>query len=445
MDQALARMQRAPFPIATQRPLLGLNWERYVAYGPIQPGDPLSDTVDEAGIPYLEHEGQMDYRTSYIVHRILRMLDAYELAVDPAEQAAFLAYAVRITQKLTDTAVDFHGALVRYGQVDVTVYGYTFRAPWLSGLGQGDLLEVYARLYLLTRQPRYLQLAHRVFRSFFLLDSVYPSGHWIAHIDAAGYYWIEEHPKATPPHTLNGFLFAVSGLHTYYLASGEPRARQLLQAALTTVRDHIHQYRYPGDLSTYDLQHRASRPLRYHALHSVQLQHLYRISGEKTFLRMAWAFQGDQRSYETLLAPYVATTRKFLHAMQILTSEAALPYTERKILGLPVALEPYIKRWSFAKAVFTQMRAAHQAAMEHVMAALTPLPQCPTGQSRSAVCWALDLLQQHAAEVTALGARLTAQCQQEDCQDRTKAHLRDHLGEWSVLLGALLPPVSTGG
>jgi hypothetical protein len=117
-------------------------------------------------------------------------------------------------------------------------YRTPLKAPWYSGLAQGQGLSVLLRAHLLTCLPQYLEAAHRVIRTFRI--PVQEGG--VTYLDESGYVWFEEAIVAPPTHILNGFLWAAWGIYDYWLRTGEPEARKLFDEAVRTLRDHLADY-----------------------------------------------------------------------------------------------------------------------------------------------------------------------------------------------------------
>ncbi len=164
--------------------------------------------------------------------------------------------------------------------------------PWYSGMAQGEILTVLSRLYEFTDKPEYLEQARGVFNSFAVLRG--ESDRWVAQLDTAGYYWIEEYPHDDlPGRTLNGFITAVGGIYEYYLVSQDPRAKLIYDLSLTTLRNYVPAFRRPGQNSLYCLGHQFAATDGYHALHVRQLRELYRLSGDSFYLMAADAFEND--------------------------------------------------------------------------------------------------------------------------------------------------------
>lgn len=171
----------------------------------------------------------------------------------------------------------------------------TLRAPWFSGMAQGEMLTVLSRLYELTGDTEYLEFARKVFRTLIILQGT--SDRWVVRIDTAGYYWIEEYPHDTrPAQTLNGFVTALFGVYEYYLVSHDPQALQVWELALTTLKAYLPDFHRDGQRSLYCLGHSHVANPGYHKLHIHQMYDLHRLTDDRFFLIMAEALESATQS-----------------------------------------------------------------------------------------------------------------------------------------------------
>jgi hypothetical protein len=94
---------------------------------------------------------------------------------------------------------------------DVDGAGVPMVAPWISCIAQGQAISELMRAYQLTGSATYLHAARHALNPF--LHTV-PGGltSWWDGVGGS-HRWYEEYPAAQPPHVLNGFMFAIVGLH----------------------------------------------------------------------------------------------------------------------------------------------------------------------------------------------------------------------------------------
>lgn len=170
---------------------------------------------------------------------------------------------------------------------------YTFEKPWYSGMAQGIALSAYTRGYIETGSEWYRERADDIFKSLVTFPSDRDTKPWVVAIDEKGYYWIEEYPKPILIHALNGFNFAIWGLYEYWLSISSPLAKRALDASITTVKNHLQEYRRPNKTSRYWLGAQHSNPIDYHNIHIRQLNTLYDLTGDHYFQYMAQKFEAD--------------------------------------------------------------------------------------------------------------------------------------------------------
>jgi heparosan-N-sulfate-glucuronate 5-epimerase len=175
-------------------------------------------------------------------------------------------------------------------------YRETLRAPWYSGLAQGQAISLLVRAHAETGEGKYLSSAALAFRSF-LADTVTGG---VRFEDAEKNVWFEEYLVSPPTHILNGFMWAAWGVYDYFLATGSRQAMGLFGAAVKTLEANLGRY----DLGFWSLYELAGTLLPmiaspfYHRLHVTQLRVMYRITSEKIFNQYArrWESYGRSRS-----------------------------------------------------------------------------------------------------------------------------------------------------
>jgi hypothetical protein len=178
-------------------------------------------------------------------------------------------------------------------------YRQTLKAPWYSGLAQGQGISLLVRAHQETGDPRYLEAAELAFRSF--LISTDAGG--ILFTDDAGDLWFEEYVVAPPTHILNGFIWAAWGVYDYFLATGSREAVSLFAGAVKTLRANLDRYDL-GFWSLYE-QSRTRLPMIaspfYHKLHVTQLRVMHKITQEQFFADYAdrWEKYARSRSKRT--------------------------------------------------------------------------------------------------------------------------------------------------
>ncbi|MDO5049500.1 MAG: D-glucuronyl C5-epimerase family protein [Actinomycetaceae bacterium] len=167
---------------------------------------------------------------------------------------------------------------------------FTIKAPWFSGMAQGQALSVFSRLAML--QPdvtKWAETRDALFATFKQIDR-YPEPFSLSFSNDY-YMWFEEFAGSTPPLMVpNGHMFAIFGLYDYWESTKDSQAQELLDAGLTTIRDAYGIYRNPGEMSSYCTYMPRCRPIqhvKYHAIHAMQLHFLYLMTGDEEFERQS--------------------------------------------------------------------------------------------------------------------------------------------------------------
>jgi hypothetical protein len=240
---------------------------------------------DSQGIAYKVVNGRNYYSPGNIADEGIRFVDSYVRTGNPA----YLDRAKIRAAKLREIGVIRDGALFIPYQFNWPTERLS--APWVSAYSQGFALSLYTRLYRVTGDQAHLDSAQAVFRSFRQLGP--GSQPWVSYV-VRGQLWLEQYPSSRPSHVLNGFNFAVFGLYDYERLTRDPAARQLLQAALWTLRRESGKYRVPGEVSLYDLVHR-TQLREYHDVVVWQLRDLAQISRDPYFNSLSRVLLADGR------------------------------------------------------------------------------------------------------------------------------------------------------
>jgi hypothetical protein len=290
----------SPTPAATLAPALASGF-RVHAYAmlPLALGDrPYAEWTDATvaidypadrnGVPVAMRKGKAYLHPVTAAQQGLRQLATYVKTKDPV----FLDRAQVIADALVAAGVKADGALWIPYRFDFNLHGKAadvMRAPWYSGMAQGQVLSLVSRLYELTGKASDLDAARRIFASFAVVGM--RSKPWVSWVEGR-YLWIEEYPGKPPDHTLNGFIFALYGIYDFYEVTHSAAAERVFQGGLTTVRHYLPEFRNPGGISHYCLLHRALSP-KYHHIHIGQLRQLRIMTGDAYFATMAALFASD--------------------------------------------------------------------------------------------------------------------------------------------------------
>ena len=234
---------------------------------------------DDAGVPMLDYHGDLgrQYNPIAIAQYALGHYNALLRTGDSMHRERFATCAEWLLDQLLPNA----------GGVPVWAHHFDFEyfkpllAPWHSGLAQGQGLSVLVRAHQLLGDDRYLEAAHRTFES--LRTPIEDGG--VLFTDPDGDVWIEEYIVEPPTHILNGFLWALWGVHDYRLATGSAQAGSFFDACVTTIKKNLPRYDI-GFWSLYELTpQRIQSPASpfYHRLHLIQLEVMHALTNDPLF------------------------------------------------------------------------------------------------------------------------------------------------------------------
>lgn len=254
---------------------------------------------DASGVPLLDYHGKIgrQYNPIAIAQYGLGNYNLWRRTGDPVRRQKFFLVADWLCAHLEQNP---HGLAVWNHHFNWE-YRDTLRAPWYSGLAQGQGISVLMRAHQVrpeqeTQDSRYLEAAQRALASFY--KPVAEGG--VAFTDERGDLWFEEYIVSPPTHILNGFIWALWGIHDYYLVTKDVSAQQLFSRAVQTLLHNLDRY----DLGFWSLYEQSGTCLPmvassfYHQLHIVQLRVMHRLTGEDVFTRVAdrWETYASSRS-----------------------------------------------------------------------------------------------------------------------------------------------------
>ena len=253
--------------------------------------------TDSDGIPMLNYRGAigLQYNPIAIGQWGLGNFNLSRRNGDDRARHKFLAASNWMCQSLKSNARGIH---VWNHNFDWE-YRSTLRAPWYSGLAQGQGISLLLRAHAETNDAEYLDAAQLAFKSF--LGSTNEGG--ITFTDQEGNLWFEEYLVSPPTHILNGFIWATWGVYDFALATGSAEAKRLFGRAVHTLKSSLHHY----DLGFWSLYEQSGTRLPmiaspfYHRLHIAQLRVMCRITGEAIFDQYAnrWQSYALHRSNRT--------------------------------------------------------------------------------------------------------------------------------------------------
>jgi hypothetical protein len=243
---------------------------------------------DAEGVPLLNYQGTIgpQYNPIAIAQYGLARFNRWCDTSAAGDRAAWITVANWLERNLV---ANHFGVPVWMHHFDWP-YRQLLKAPWWSGLAQGTGLSLLVRAAMATSDTRYSTAAHRAFEA--LCRDVAEGGVLVT--DAVGRTWIEEYVVDPPSHILNGFIWALWGVHDYHQWSGSQAAARVFRACVETLDATLPAYD-TGRWSLYELPAGGRQMLAskyYHQLHIVQLRVLARLTGIGSFDEVANRWQG---------------------------------------------------------------------------------------------------------------------------------------------------------
>ena len=238
---------------------------------------------DDAGIPMLDYRGKVgpQYNPIAIAQWGLANFNRYVSARDATAEKKFLSASDWLRDNLERNSANIP---VWQHHFDWD-YRDTLRAPWYSGLAQGQGISLLLRAAAASGKNDYLDAARSAFES--LSRTTAEGG--VLFVDEFQDVWIEEYIVTPPTHILNGFIWALWGVYDYSLTFPTSQARDLFNRCVETLTKNLARYDN-GFWSLYEqsgtrLPMVASR--FYHQLHIVQLRVMHQLTNLAVFAQTA--------------------------------------------------------------------------------------------------------------------------------------------------------------
>jgi hypothetical protein len=249
---------------------------------------------DRHGVPLLDYRGDigLQYNPIAVAQYGLARFNRWEETAGAGDRAAWIGIARWLERELHPNP---SGVRVWMHHFDWP-YRQVLKAPWYSGLAQGNGLSLLVRAARATGDVRFAAAADAAFESF--LRDVSDGG--VIATDDLGDVWIEEYLVEPPSHILNGFMWALWGVYDYAKWSGRDQARQLWADCVRTLERRLGEFD-TGWWSLYEAREGTKEmPASgyYHTLHITQLRVMHRLTGRQVFKDTADRFQSymDRRT-----------------------------------------------------------------------------------------------------------------------------------------------------
>jgi len=239
---------------------------------------------DTNGIPqvYMGKKLGLQYNPITVAQYGLYRLQKYAVSNNETELKIVQAAAAWLIENFRDWRGDI-GAWV-YNH-DLEFYGH--KAPWISGMAQGQGISLLLRTHQLAPDDQILEITQRAFRAF--LHPVSEGGVTACLPD--GSLIFEEFTTEPPSLVLNGYIFALLGILDYAIFWQNSEAQDLFKIAIRGLKNNLHWYD-TGYWNLYDLHptRRLASPM-YVKVHVQLLQILANLTGEKVFRETAERWQ----------------------------------------------------------------------------------------------------------------------------------------------------------
>lgn len=174
------------------------------------------------------------------------------------------------------------------GNIGAWIYDYDLdfygpKAPWISGMAQGQGISLLLRAAQFGSKNRYLEITQRAYRAF--LHPVSEGG--VLSYFPDGSIIFEEFPTDPPSHVLNGHIFTLLGIFDFGLFWHDRAAIELFQIAVNGLKKNLQRYD-TGFWNLYDLHptHRLASPM-YVKVHVQLLTILAELTEDTFFQKIA--------------------------------------------------------------------------------------------------------------------------------------------------------------
>lgn len=250
--------------------------------------------TDSNGVPLYIRNGISHYHPVLIANRCLDLISDYRISGDNK----YLQRAIISAETLRSHALRYEQGLYFPYTFDYDAMekpGYHLSQPWFSGMAQGMLLSIYCRLYYLTNDPLYQEVADSVLTSLKDYTSPY-STVFISTDDGvglgAGYFWLDEYPFPEHLYVINGSIIGSMGFYDHWWVFGDRYSKTMMSRELSSIKDHILLYRNPNNISYYEIRFNTCNP-NYQAVHVSLLNDCSRISGDPFFQAVSDLLRSD--------------------------------------------------------------------------------------------------------------------------------------------------------
>lgn len=168
---------------------------------------------------------------------------------------------------------------------------YNTKTGWVSSHAQGQCIQLLIKSYKFTGNDKYKKMAELARNSFYVPLS--ENGFTDKNVEKGWWYNKFASNECDDPKVLNGMIFALFGLYSYYKEFKDNKSSELINKGICSVKNSLHLYD-SGDWSYYDrLGKKAGK--HYHNIHIKQLNKLFELTGDSIFKDYSEKFE----SYKT--------------------------------------------------------------------------------------------------------------------------------------------------
>ncbi len=157
---------------------------------------------------------------------------------------------------------------------------YHMTAPWRSGLANGVSLQVFVKAHEATGDQKYVVAAKQILNSFFV--DVKDGG--VTYLSNDRGWWFEElsDNNGYVSRVLNGHMFALLGIHDYFIYTHDSAANYLFKQGLLGLKNNLPKYDIGDGHSFYDLVGTPAN-VKYHLIHIDLLDRIFKITGDPVY------------------------------------------------------------------------------------------------------------------------------------------------------------------
>jgi heparosan-N-sulfate-glucuronate 5-epimerase len=250
---------------------------------------------DVAGIPMLDYHGVIGLQYNPIA--IAQWgLGNYNLFCETGNDVRWRRTFQAVDWLTANLEQNAHGLWVWQHHFDWE-YRDTLKAPWYSGLAQGQGVSLLLRAHALSQDEKYQRAAEK---AFVPLTRPIAEGGVLFEDIADGEeknLWIEEYLVDPPTHILNGFIWALWGVFDFWLVCADVSAKEIFDRGVRTLIHNLERF----DTGYWSLYEQSGTRLKmlaspfYHQLHVMQLRVMSKLTGDVRLASVADRWEGYAR------------------------------------------------------------------------------------------------------------------------------------------------------